>query len=145
MYRLVNLMLWLNLQNIPDAEEEIPELGYNPFPLMVWIFSLGLLVLLDAFYLIESIVHNFEFREAENRKAGWNLGRSRNLYGRPSGDRCDDTPGAEVPRLQGQILGVSDPCRRTWSSSWRTSCRVYGYGQPSLSGYSKINEGESQV
>jgi hypothetical protein len=44
MYRLVNLMLWLNLQNIPNLEEEIPELGYNPFPLMVWMFSLGLLI-----------------------------------------------------------------------------------------------------
>jgi hypothetical protein len=151
MYRLVNLMLWLDLQNIPDAEEEIPELGYNPFPLVVWMFSFGLLVLLDAFYLIESIVHNFEFREAENRKAGTLI-----VLGTFMGVLL--VIGVMIPlELKFHVfkdrywvyqtlvaeLGALPGARLVGYSKW--FAKVYEYGQPSLSGYSKINGGESQV
>jgi len=67
-YRLVNLMLWLDVQNMPIAEEGDP---YEKTQCLVmgWAMGLLILVLLDAFCLIETIVHDFAIRSRENRKA----------------------------------------------------------------------------
>jgi hypothetical protein len=65
-YRLINLMLWLDLQNAPP--DSLWEL--NPFTFVGWWLSLIVLLFMDVFYLIESIVHDFEPRSKENPKAG---------------------------------------------------------------------------
>jgi hypothetical protein len=144
-------MLWLNPQNIPDLEEEIPELGYNPFPLIVWILSLGLLVLLDGFYLIECIVHNFAIRSAENPKAQalvtigtfigvlLMIGIMVSLESRYHVFKDKHW----VYQILVAELGALPGAHLIGYSKW--FAKIYEYGQPSLPGYSKINEQESQV
>jgi hypothetical protein len=144
-YRLVNLMIWLNLQNVPGPKEE------DPFLIVGWVFSLFILVLLDIFYLIESIVHNFEFKVAQNPQA-------RNLVVIGIFIGVGMVVGVMVPLklnfhvLEGkhwayQILiaelGALPGAHLIGGSKWLA--KIYAGRQPTSSGYSKISTEESQV
>jgi hypothetical protein len=144
MYRLVNLMLWLSLQVIPLDEK-------FPFPLMGWILSVFILIALDTFFLIDSIVLNFEIREAENRKAATLV-----TLGALIGVLL--VIGVMVPlelkfhvskdkywayQILAAELGALPGARLIGYSKW--FARIYEYGQPGLPGYAKLNEEEPQV
>jgi hypothetical protein len=143
-YRLVNLMLCLDILNVPANE-------VTPFPLMGWIISLLTLLLLDIFFLIDSIVHNFEVRRTENSKA-----RTLIIIGIFIG--VGMMVAIMVPLelkfhvLEGkhwayQILiaelGALPGAHLIGGSKWLA--KIYAGRKPSLSEYSKISTEESKV
>lgn len=149
-YRLVNLMLWLDIQNIPIAEDDEPP-EKTQCLVMGWALGLFVLVLLDIIFLMQSIVQDFTIRSARNRKTqvlltiGTVTGVSivlaimiplelkfHFLEGRPW---VYFILIAELGALPGAFL--------IGHSAWLA--KIYAGRPPSLPGYSKIIEEEGQA
>ena len=150
-YRLVNLMLWLDLQNSPIPEGETPFMQENRFPFGGWVLSLLTLVLLDVFFLIESIVQDFNIRSARNPKAKVLL-----TIGTITGvvimlgimvplelkfHFLKDKPWVYFILIA--ELGALPGAHLIGNSAWLA--KIYAGRQPTLPGYSKISEEEEQV
>lgn len=148
-YRLVNLMLWLDMQNIPIAVEEEP---LKTQCLVVgWALGLFALVFLDVFFLIESIVQDFAIRSATNPKAQVLL-----IIGTVTG--VGIVLAITIPLelkfhlLEGRPwvyyiliaeLGALPGAHLIGNSAWLA--KIYAGRQPTLPGYSKISEEEGQI
>lgn len=150
-YRLANLMLWFDLQNTPIPKGESIFSQENPFPFMGWIASLLTLILLDVFFLVESIVLDFTIRSARKPKTqvlltigtitgvGIVLGitiplelKFHFLEGRPW---IYFILIAELGALPGaHFIGHS-----------ALLAKIYAGRQPVLPGYSKISDEEEQI
>jgi len=146
-YRLVNLMLWLDVQNMPIAEEGDPP-DKTQCLVMGWAMVLLTLVLLDVFFLIESIVHDFAIRSRENR-----IARVLIVIGTVTG--VGIVLGIMIPielrfhLLEGRPwfyfiliteLGALPGARLIGYSAWLAN--LYAGRQPALPGYSKISDEE---
>lgn len=149
-YRLVNLMLWLDMQNIPIAEEgEPPE--KNQCLVMAWALGLFVLVLLDVFFLIESIVQDFAIRSARNPKAqvlltigivtGVGIVLTIMIPLELKFHLSEDRPW--VYFILVAKLGALPGAHLIGNSAWLA--KIYAGRQPTLPGYSKISEEEGRV